>query len=169
MTTAQVQETEVAQLESILGSVDASRLDVADGLSKLLASSYALYLKTQNYHWNVRGPMFMTLHELFEAQYTELAASIDVIAERIRALGFVAPGSLTSFAELSDVKDELGSPTANEMLEQLARDHAVVVLTAKLLYSLTADTDDEVTADLVTQRIAVHEKNIWMLNSLIDY
>jgi len=113
--------------------------------------------------------MFMTLHQLFESQYTELASSIDVIAERIRALGFVAPGSLTAFAELSDVKDETGFPSANEMLEQLARDHAVVVLTAKLLYSLTEDTNDEVTADLVTQRISVHEKSIWMLNSLIDY
>jgi len=169
MNTEQVQRSDVTQLDDILGSVDPSRLDVADGLSKLLASSYALYLKTQNYHWNVRGPMFMTLHKLFEAQYTELADSIDIIAERIRALGFVAPGSLTSFAALSDVKDESGSPSANEMLEQLARDNAVVVLTAKLLYSLTADTDDEVTADLITQRIAVHERNIWMLNSLIDY
>ncbi len=157
------------ELEKILSSVDASRLDVADGLSKLLANTYALYLKTQNYHWNVRGPMFMTLHHLFEKQYQELALSIDVIAERIRALGFSAPGSFSTFTELSDIKDETDIRSANQMLEQLAKDHELVVLSAKLVYSLAEDTHDEVTADLVTQRISVHEKNIWMLNSLIDY
>ncbi len=113
--------------------------------------------------------MFMTLHQLFEEQYTELAASIDTIAERLRALGYVAPGSFSSFAELSDIQDETNLRTANEMLEQLASDHAVVVLTAKLVHSLSVDADDEVTADLATQRIATHEKCIWMLNSLVDY
>ncbi len=164
-----VQVNDVTNLEHILNSVDASRLEVADGLSKLLASTYSLYLKTQNYHWNVRGPMFMTLHQLFEEQYTELAASIDTIAERIRALGFVAPGSFSAYQELSDVKDETQCPSANQMLEQLATDHAVVIMNAKLVHSLANDLDDEVTADLMTQRIATHEKTVWMLNSLIDY
>ncbi len=160
---------DVTNLQHILNTVDASRLAVADSLSKLLASTYSLYLKTQNYHWNVRGPMFVTLHQLFEEQYTELAASVDTIAERIRALGFVAPGSLASYLELSDVKDEQDCPTANQMLEQLAKDHAMVIMNAKLVRSLADDLDDEVTADLMTQRIAIHEKNVWMFNSLIDY
>lgn len=160
---------EVTNLEQILNSVDASRLEVADGLSKLLASTYSLHLKTQNYHWNVRGPMFMTLHQLFEEQYTEMAASIDTIAERIRALGFVAPGSLKSYLELTDINDESDCPSANRMLEQLAKDHSVVIMNAKLVYSLANELDDEVTADLMTQRISIHEKTVWMLNSLIDY
>lgn len=164
-----VQVSEVTNLEQILSSVDASRLEVADGLSKLLASTYSLYLKTQNYHWNVRGPMFMTLHQLFEEQYTEMTASIDTIAERIRALGFVAPGSLKAYLELSDIKDESECPTANQMLEQLAKDHSVVIMNAKLVHSLANELDDEVTADLMTQRISIHEKTVWMLNSLIDY
>jgi starvation-inducible DNA-binding protein len=160
---------DITDLQQILNSVDAKRLELADSLSKLLASTYSLYLKTQNYHWNVRGPMFMSLHQLYEQQYTELSAAIDVIAERIRAMGFVAPGSLKAFIDLSDVKDESDCPTANQMLEQLAKDHALVILNAKLVLSLANELDDDVTSDLMTQRIFVHEKAIWMLNSIIDY
>lgn len=165
----QAQVRDIESLEQILHTVDASRLEVADGLSKLLASTYSLYLKTQNYHWNVRGPMFLTLHQLFEEQYKEMALSIDTIAERIRALGFVAPGSLSAYLELSNVSDEAECPTANQMLEQLANDHAVVIMNAKLAYTMANELDDEVTADLITQRIAIHQKTVWMLNSLIDY
>ncbi len=164
-----LQTIKVTSLEKILSSVDASRLELADCLSKLLASTYSLYLKTQNYHWNVRGPMFITLHELFEAQYLEMATSIDTMAERIRALGFVAPGSLSSYLELTDIKDEKECPSANQMLEQLANDHAVIIMNAKLVLSLASELDDEVTTDLMIQRISVHEKTVWMLNSLIDY
>ncbi len=149
----------------MLGLIDEARLNIADELSILLANTYSLHLKTQNYHWNVKGPMFITLHHLFESQYTEMAVSIDTIAERISTLGYVSPGSFSAFAELSNIEDETEVPSAESMVEQLIKDHLVLILSAKSVYALTSEIDDEVTTDLVTQRIAAHEKAIWMLES----
>lgn len=143
------------------------RKAIADGLSHLLADSYTLYLKTHNFHWNVTGPMFSTLHLMFEGQYTELAAAVDEIAERIRALGVFAPGSYSEYAKLSTVKEETGVPSAVEMIQQLAKDNETVSKACREVLPLSGKADDEPTNDLLTQRMQIHEKNAWMLRSLL--
>ena len=140
---------------------------IAEGLSRLLADSYTLYLKTHNYHWNVTGPMFQTLHTMFEEEYTELAMAVDEIAERIRALGVYAPGSYKAFAALSSVEEEEGVPSAEDMIRSLVVAHETVVRTAREVFPLAEDASDEPTADLLTQRMQVSEKTAWMLRSLL--
>jgi starvation-inducible DNA-binding protein len=137
-------------------------------MSHLLADSYTLYLKTHNYHWNVTGPMFTTLHTLFETQYSDLALAVDEIAERIRSLGARAPGSFSEFAELAAVKEVTGTPSAIEMLEDLAADQRTVVGAAKRVVEAAESAGDEASADLATRRIDVHEKNAWMLRSHLE-
>ncbi len=141
---------------------------VVESLSHLLADSYTLYLKSHNYHWNVTGPMFTTLHTLFETQYTDLALAVDEIAERIRALGARAPGSYTEFNRLASVKEATGEPSAREMIEDLAADQASVVKAAKRLVAAAEKADDSASADLGTRRIEVHQKNAWMLRSHLE-
>ena len=151
-----------------IGIKENDRKKIADGLSHLLADSYTLYLKTHNYHWNVTGPMFQTLHLMFEAQYTELALAVDLIAERIRALGFPAPGSYHEFAKLTSIKEEGdGVPNANEMIRRLVEGQEAVTRTARSLFPIVDKVSDEPTADLLTQRMQIHEKNAWMLRSLL--
>lgn len=137
--------------------------NVVEPLSTLLASSYTLYLKTHNYHWNVTGPMFTTLHGLFMTQYTELALAVDEVAERIRTLGAHAPGSYSAFAKLSAVKEENGHPDAKAMIKQLVADQETVVEAARSVHKVAAKAGDEVSADLAIRRMDVHAKNAWML------
>lgn len=151
-----------------IGISEKDRKSVCRGLSKLLADSYLLYLKTQNYHWNVTGKMFQPLHTLFEEQYQELAASVDTIAERIRALGEFAPGSFNSFIKVTSIKEETGIPTAEEMIINLVQGHEAVVTTAREIIPLTDKCDDDVTADLLVERMQKHEKYAWMLRSMIS-
>lgn len=151
-----------------IGINEQDRQDIAQGLSKLLADTYTLYLKTHNFHWNVTGPMFQTLHLMFEAQYTELALAVDVIAERIRSLGVYAPGTYKQFAALSSIKEEDGIPKAQEMIRLLVEGQEAVVRTARSLYDVVEKANDEATADLLTQRIQLHEKTAWMLRSLLE-
>ena len=139
-----------------------------EALSTLLGTSYTLYLKTHNYHWNVTGPMFTSLHTLFETQYTELALAVDEIAERIRARGAFAPASYTAFAAISTVKEELGRPEAKEMIRILAADQDAIVKSARAVVSAAEAEDDKATADLATRRIDIHEKNTWMLRSHLE-
>ncbi|MGD8859118.1 MAG: Dps family protein [Myxococcales bacterium] len=149
--------------------IDASdRERLAHELSKLLADSYTLFLKTHNFHWNVTGPMFQTLHTMFEEQYTELAVAVDEIAERIRALGHPAPGSYSAFARLSTIRDTDGVPSATEMIKFLVEGHETVVRTARGILPVADEARDESSADLVTQRLQVHEKTAWMLRSLLE-
>lgn len=140
---------------------------ITSGLSRLLADTYTLYLKTHNYHWNVTGPQFNTLHTMFETQYTELAMAVDEIAERIRALGAWAPGSYSDYARLATVKEASGIPSAEAMVAELAADQATVVRTARSVFPAAEAAGDEPTADLLTQRIQVHEKTAWMLRAMI--
>lgn len=144
------------------------RLQIAEGLSRLLADSYTLYLKTHNFHWNVTGPMFNTLHLMFETQYTELALAVDLVAERIRALGSPAPGTYRAFSSLTSIEEPEGVPSATEMIRQLVLGQEAVVRTARSLLPLVERASDEPTADLLTQRMQVHEKNAWMLRSLLE-
>jgi starvation-inducible DNA-binding protein len=144
------------------------RKPVADGLSRLLADTYTLYLKTHNFHWNVTGPMFGTLHALFEQQYTELALAVDLVAERIRSLGHPAPGSYAQFARLSSVEEETGVPGVEDMLRQLLRGQETIARTARDVFPVAEQALDQVTMDLLTQRLQVHEKNAWMLRSLLE-
>ncbi|HCT40170.1 MAG TPA: DNA starvation/stationary phase protection protein [Moraxellaceae bacterium] len=150
-----------------IGMTDTQRKEIAKGLCHLLADSYTLYLKTHNFHWNVTGPMFNTLHLMFEAQYNELALAVDLIAERIRALGFPAPGSYREFLKLSTIPEAMGSPTAEEMIRQLVEGQESIVRTARSIFPVVDDAHDEPTADLLTQRMQVHEKTAWMLRSLL--
>ena len=146
---------------------DAERA-VIDSLSELLANSYTLYLKTHNYHWNVTGPMFTTLHTLFENQYTELAQAVDEIAERIRALGAHAPGSFAEFQKLASIQEETGHPRANDMIRNLIADQEEVVKSAQKLIAAAESANDQVGADLGTRRIEVHQKQAWMLRSHLE-
>jgi len=148
-------------------SVD-DRHAIAEGLSRVLADSYTLYLKTHNYHWNVTGPMFNALHLMFEEQYTELATAVDEIAERIRALGVHAPGSYKAFSRLTEIEEETDVPGAEEMIRQLVIGQETVVRTARNAFPAAERAGDEPTVDLLTQRMQVHEKNAWMLRSMID-
>jgi starvation-inducible DNA-binding protein len=151
-----------------IGIPDKERRAIAEGLSRLLADSYTLYLKTHNFHWNVTGPQFNTLHLMFEAQYTELALAVDLIAERIRALDHPAPGSYAQYSKLSSIKEETGVPKAKEMIKQLVAGQEAVVRTARGIFPTVEKSNDEPTADLLTQRMQVHEKNAWMLRSLLE-
>ncbi len=151
-----------------IGISEAERQSVADGLSRLLADSYTLYLKTHNYHWNVTGPQFATLHTLFETHYTELAEAVDLIAERIRALGFTAPGSYKAFSALSSIEEEDDTPTAADMIKRLVVGQETIVRTAREVFPIAEQAQDEPTADLLTQRMQIHEKNAWMLRSLLE-
>jgi starvation-inducible DNA-binding protein len=150
-----------------IGIADKDRKAIAEGLSHLLADTYSLYLKTHNFHWNVTGRMFNTLHLMFEQQYTELALAVDLIAERIRALGHPAPGSYSQYAKLSSIREETGVPDADEMIHQLVVGQEAVVRTARRIFPVVDKANDEPTADLLTQRMQVHEKNAWMLRSLL--
>ena len=149
-----------------LGISEDQRLEIASGLSRLLADTYTLYLKTHNYHWNVTGPQFNTLHLMFESQYAELALAVDLIAERIRALGEPAPGSYSAYAALSTVVEADRVPSADEMIRELAADQATVVRTARAVFPAADAAHDEPTADLLTQRMQVHEKTAWMLRAM---
>ncbi|HSX50994.1 MAG TPA: Dps family protein [Cellvibrio sp.] len=151
-----------------IGISQQHREEIAAGLSRVLADTYTLYLKTHNFHWNVTGPMFQTLHLMFETQYTELALAVDAIAERIRSLGFPAPGTYKQYASLSSIKEEEGIPPAKDMIRLLVEGQEAVVRTARSLYATAEAANDEATADLLTQRIQLHEKTAWMLRSLLE-
>jgi starvation-inducible DNA-binding protein len=151
-----------------IGIPEDSRKEIAEGLSRLLADTYSLYLKTHNFHWNVTGPMFQTLHLMFETQYNELALAVDLIAERIRALGVPAPGTYTDFAKLSSIPETPGVPKAKEMIRLLVEGQESVARTARSIFPLAEKVNDEPTADLLTQRLQVHEKTAWMLRSLLE-
>jgi starvation-inducible DNA-binding protein len=151
-----------------IGIKEESRQQIADGLSRLLADTYTLYLKTHNFHWNVTGPMFQTLHLMFETQYNELALAVDLVAERIRALGYPAPGTYSDYAKLSSIKETAGVPKAEEMIRLLVEGQEAVVRTARSIFPVVDDAHDEPTADLLTQRMQVHEKTAWMLRSLLE-
>ncbi len=156
-----------AGMEIDIGISSGDRKAIADGLSRMLADTYTLYLKTHNFHWNVTGPQFNTLHMMFETQYNELALAVDAIAERIRALGVVAPGSYAQFGELTSIEEELGQPDSKEMTRQLAKDQETVARTAREVFPLAEKANDQPTADLLTQRMQVHEKTAWMLRSML--
>lgn len=150
-----------------IGIPETQRKAIAEGLSKLLADSYTLYLKTHNFHWNVTGPMFNTLHLMFEGQYTEMALAVDLIAERIRALGIYAPGSYAAFAKLTSIQEADAVPKAEEMIRQLVLGHETVTATARGLVKTAEAANDQPTLDLLTQRMQLHEKTAWMLRSLL--
>lgn len=151
-----------------IGISEKDRKKIAAGLSKLLADSYTLYLQTHNFHWNVKGPQFRSYHLMFEEQYTELATAVDLIAERIRALGFPAPATYGEFSELSSIKETRGVPKAEKMIEILIEGQETIVRTARSIFPITEETGDEPSADLLTQRMQIHEKTAWMLRSLLD-
>lgn len=151
-----------------IGIADKDRKEIADGLAHLLADTYTLYLKTHNFHWNVTGPMFNTLHLMFETQYTELALAVDLIAERIRALGEFAPGSYAAYSKLSVIKEATDVPNANSMIKELVDGQEAVARTARALFPVVERASDEPTADLLTQRLQIHEKTAWMLRSMLE-
>jgi starvation-inducible DNA-binding protein len=151
-----------------IGIDAAKREEIAGGLSHVLADTYTLYLKTHNFHWNVTGPMFQTLHLMFEAHYNELALAVDLVAERIRALGFPAPGTYKQFAALSAITEEDGVPKAQEMIKLLVAGHETVARTARKVFKTAEEVSDQPTCDLLTQRMQVHEKTAWMLRSLLE-
>ena len=150
-----------------IGIPDKERRAIAEGLSRLLADSYTLYLKTHNFHWNVEGPMFQTLHLMFMGQYTEAWNAIDPIAERIRALGHYAPGSYKQYIELASVKEAEGVPRAEKMVRELIEGQETVARTARSVLPIADKANDQPTLDLLTQRLDIHEKNAWMLRSLL--
>jgi starvation-inducible DNA-binding protein len=151
-----------------IGIEEETRRAIADGLSRLLADTYTLYLKTHNFHWNVTGPMFQTLHLMFEQQYNELALAVDAIAERIRSLGFRAPGSYAEFARLSSIGEHEHAPRAEEMIRQLVSGQEAVVRVARVAFAPAEHAGDQPTMDLLTQRMQIHEKTAWMLRSLLE-
>jgi starvation-inducible DNA-binding protein len=151
-----------------IGISETDRAAIAAGLSRLLADSYTLYLQTHNFHWNVTGPMFQTLHVMFETHYTELALAVDSIAERIRSLGMHAPGTYSEFQRLSSIEEVAGVPKAKEMIQLLVLGHESVVRTARSIFPVVEAAADEASADLLTQRIQLHEKTAWMLRSLLE-
>jgi starvation-inducible DNA-binding protein len=150
-----------------LGIKEKDRLKIVEGLSRLLADSYTLYLKTHNFHWNVTGPMFQTLHLMFQGQYTELWNNIDLIAERIRSLDAPAPGTYTEFSKLASIRETTGVPKAQDMIEILLEGHEAVTRTARKVFPAAEKGGDQPTMDLLTQRMEVHEKTAWMLRSLL--
>lgn len=154
-------------MEPNIGINQEQRQEIAQGLSRVLADSYTLYLKTHNFHWNVTGPMFQTLHLMFETQYTELATAVDDIAERIRSLGEPAPGTYAQFASLSSINQEDGVPEATAMVRSLVTAHETCARTSREVFSLAEKANDQPSCDLLTQRMQVHEKTAWMLRSLL--
>jgi starvation-inducible DNA-binding protein len=148
-----------------IGLSDTEREQIAKGLSKLLADSYTLYLKTQNFHWNVTGPHFKSLHLTFEEQYVDLASAVDLIAERIRALGVPTPASYAQFSKLTSIKEETKVPSWENMIKQLVEGNEIVVRTARDLFSVVEKAEDEVTLNMLAERMEIHEKNAWMLRS----
>ena len=151
-----------------IGIKEADRKVIASGLSKFLADTYTLYLKTHNFHWNVTGPMFQTLHLMFEIHYNELWTATDLIAERIRALGVFAPATYAEFSVLSSIKEQKGSVKAEQMIRSLVSGHEAVIRTARSIFPLAEKAQDQVTLDLLTQRMQIHEKTAWMLRSLLE-
>ncbi len=151
-----------------IGITNEDRQNIADGLSKLLADTYTLYLKTHYFHWNVTGPMFNTLHLMFETQYTELALAVDLVAERIRSLGVYAPGTYAQFSKLTSIDEATDVPKANDMIRELVAGHEAVCRTARSVFPAAEKAADEATADLLTQRLQLHEKTAWMLRSMLE-
>lgn len=151
-----------------IGIGESDRKAIADGLSAYLADSAALYLKTHGFHWNVVGPQFNSLHNMFETQYNELWLALDEVAERIRALGHKAPASFSAFAAMTKLPEEAGAPAAPEMLRQLVEGHETASRTARAVFPLASDANDQPTADLLTQRMQYHEKTAWMLRSMLE-
>ena len=150
-----------------IGIAAKDRERIADGLAHVLADTYSLYLKTHSFHWNVEGPMFNTLHLMFMGQYTELWNALDAIAERIRSLGYPAPGTNTEFAQLTSIAETIGAPPALDMVRLLVTGHEAVARTARAVFPAADKAGDESTADLLTQRLQIHEKTAWMLRSLL--
>ena len=150
-----------------IGISAADRKKIAEGLGRLLADTYTLYLKTHSFHWNVTGPMFNTLHLMFMDQYTELSTAVDLVAERIRSLGHFAPGSYAQYGKLTSIPEETGTPKAEDMIRQLVAGHEAVARSAREVFPAAEKANDEATADLLTQRLQVHEKTAWMLRSLL--
>lgn len=151
-----------------IGISHEDRKNIADGLSRVLADTYTVYLRTHNFHWNVTGPMFQTLHLMFMTQYNELWTATDLIAERIRALGFPAPGTYSAFGKLTSIKEVDGVPKAQEMIRLLVEGNEAVARTARSVFPIVEKANDQPTADLLTQRMQVHEKTAWMLRSLLE-
>ncbi|MFZ9968072.1 MAG: Dps family protein [Steroidobacteraceae bacterium] len=151
-----------------IGIKDRDRARIVEGLSRLLADSYTLYLMTHNFHWNVTGPHFNSLHQMFMTQYTEQWAALDLIAERIRALGHPAPGTYREFARLASIKEVEGVPSADEMVRHLVAAQEATARTARKVFPVVEAANDQPTADLLTQRLEVHEKTAWMLRSLLE-
>lgn len=151
-----------------LGILPAQRKAIAEGLANVLADTYTLYLKTHNFHWNVTGPMFQTLHLMFEQQYNEWALAVDLVAERIRALGHPAPGSYAQFSKLSSISEATAVPKAEDMIRQLVQGQEALVRTLRTVFPTAEKASDQVTVDLLTQRMQVHEKTAWMLRSLLE-
>ena len=151
-----------------IGISESNRKKIAEGLSNLLADSYTLYMMTHNFHWNVKGPQFNTLHTMFMAQYTEQWAALDVIAERIRALGYPAPGTYSEFVKRASIKEVNGVPIAEDMVRHLVKAQEATAKTARKLFPVVDSANDQPTADVLTQRIDVHEKTAWMLRSLLE-
>ena len=159
----------MAKVQAIdIGIAEKDRKKIAEGLSRMLADTYTLYLKTHNFHWNVTGPMFQTLHLMFMTQYSEIWLAVDLVAERIRALGYPAPGSYKEFAALTSIKDSSGTPNAKEMIKQLVAGQEAVVRTAREVLPIAEKAGDQPSVDLLSARMEVHEKNAWMLRSLLE-
>lgn len=154
-------------MEINIGIDESCRKEIVHGLSKFLSDTYTLYLKTHNFHWNVTGPMFNTLHLMFMDQYTELWNAVDLIAERIRSLGELAPGSYTEFAKLTSIQESNGAVSAENMIKQLLEGHEIAARTARSVFPIADKGSDEATLDLLTQRIQLHEKTAWMLRSML--
>lgn len=151
-----------------IGIDEQHRQEIAEGLCRLLADTYTLYLKTHYFHWNVTGPLFNSLHLMFEQQYLELALAVDAVAERIRTLGYPAPGSYSEYAQLTSIAETRDVPEAEEMVRLLVEGNEAVVRTARAIFPAAASANDESTADLLTQRMSLHEKNAWMLRSILQ-
>jgi starvation-inducible DNA-binding protein len=158
----------MAKVKMDIGISETDRKKIAEGLGVVLADSYLLFLKTHNYHWNVKGPMFQTLHTLFETQYTELFTAIDLIAERIRSLGHRAPGSFLEFSQISTIEEEKGDVSATKMIQNLVKANEAVAKSARAVFPAAEKASDEATCDLLTQRLQVHEKTGWMLRTLLE-
>jgi starvation-inducible DNA-binding protein len=163
-----VKENIMSKSNINIGISGADRKKIAERLERMLADTYTLYLKTHNFHWNVTGPMFQTLHLMFMTQYNEIWLAVDVIAERIRALGFPAPGSYKEFAALTEIKDSKGVPSATEMILQLVDGQETVVRTARGVLPVAEKAGDQPTVDMLSARMQVHEQNAWMLRSLLE-
>jgi starvation-inducible DNA-binding protein len=155
-------------MEINIGIDSKNRQQIAGALSKVLADTYTLYMKTHNFHWNVKGPMFQTLHLMFEQQYSELWLAVDAVAERIRALGFPAPGTYKQLVALSSISEDDGVPKAEDMIRRLVEGHETTARTARDTFKLAAEINDQPTCDLLTQRMQIHEKTAWMLRSLVE-